>query len=184
MSEAPAAETTKKKKSPLPVVVALVLVLGGGGFFMTQGKGEKKEEKSPVIKLAHEEVELEDEFLVNMADRTTYLRAKISFKTAEDFDAHGMEASKGAVDDAIIGVLRTTRPEDVMTAEQMQKLKRRLADAMNKVLGAAHGEEGHSEGHGKVTEIRRKVEEEELPPDWASNEGPVLQIFFRSFAMQ
>ncbi|MGV3613900.1 MAG: flagellar basal body-associated FliL family protein [Fimbriimonas sp.] len=179
MSEAP--EAPKKKKSPLPVVLALVLVLAGGGFFMTKGKGEKKEDKS-VIKLAKEEVVLE-EFLVNMADRNTYLRAKIAIKMMEGFDPTALPANMSAVEDAVIRTLRTVDPDSVRTDAEMVKLKRRLAAAMNRVLaGAGHEEEESS--HGKVTQIRKKIEEEELPPDWDSTEGPVLQVFFKTFATQ
>lgn len=179
MSEA--AESPKKKKSPLPVVIALVLVLAGGGFFMTKGKGEKKEDKS-VIKLAKEEIELE-EFLVNMTDRNTYLKTKIAIKTAESFKAEGLTANMSAVEDAVIRTLRSVGPDDIRTDEDMIKLKRKLAAAMNRVLEGT-GEEHAEENHGKVTQIRRKVDEEELPPDWDSNEGPVLQVFFKSFATQ
>jgi flagellar basal body-associated protein FliL len=175
------AEAPKKKKSPLPMVLALVLVLAGGGFFMMKGKGEKKEDKS-VIKLAKEEVELE-EFLVNMADRNTYLRTKIAVKTMEGFEATALEANMSAVEDSVIRTLRSVSPDDVRTDADMVKLKRRLAAAMNHVLaGASHGEE--EESGGKVTEIRKKVDAEELPPDWDSTEGPVLQVFFKSFATQ
>lgn len=179
MSEA--AEAPKKKKSPLPVVIALVLVLAGGGFFMTKGKGEKKEDKS-VIKLAKEEVELE-EFLVNMTDRNTYLKTKIAIKTAEGFKAETLTANMSAVEDAVIRTLRSVGPEDIGTDEEMVKLKRKLAAAMNRVLEGT-GEEHAEEPHGKVTQIRRKLDEEELPPDWDSNEGPVLQVFFKTFATQ
>jgi flagellar basal body-associated protein FliL len=177
MSEA--AEATPKKKSPLPIVLVLVLLLAGGGFFMMQGKGGEKKDET-IIKLGHEEVEL-DEYLVNMADRNTYLRTKLAIKLVEGFDAHGMEVNMGALSDAVIRVLRDTSPDDLRSDEDMVKLKRRLAAAMNRVLGSGHGEE---EGHGKVTQIRRKVDEHELPPDWDSAEGPVLQVFFKSFATQ
>lgn len=177
MSEA--AEAPKKKKSPLPVVLALVLVLGGGGFFMTQGKSAPKEDKS-VIKLAKEETPLEEEFLVNMADRNTYLRAKITLRFAENFEAHKLEENKGAIEDAIVRVLKTTRPEETVTDQQMFTLKKRIAESINHVLGEGEG----GEESGKVTQIRRKVDETELPPDWASNQGPVLQVFFNSFAIQ
>ena len=175
-----AAEPAKKKKSPLPVVVAVVLVLAGGGFFMTKGKGDKKEDKS-VIKLGKEETELE-EFLVNMADRNTYLRTKLAIRCAEGFEAVTLEANKSAVEDAVIRVLRETTADGIKSDADMVKLKRKLAAAMNRVLAGAGHEEEHSSG--KVTEIRKKVEEQELPPDWDSTEGPVLQVFFKSFATQ
>lgn len=180
MSEA-AAEAPKKKKSPLPIVIVLVLVLAGGGFFMTKGKGEAKEDKS-IIKIAKVETPIEDEFLVNMSDRSTYLRTKIALKFAEGFEAKELEENLSAVEDAIVLTLRDTGPDDIRTHEQMLKLKRRLAEAINKVLEGS-GEHGEAE-HGKVTQIRRKVEEEELPPGWDSNTGPVLQIFFKTFATQ
>ncbi len=180
MSEA-AAETPKKKKSPLPVVLALVLVLAGGGFFMTKGKGDAKEDKT-IIKLAKAEVPLEDEFLVNMAGGTAYLRTELAFKFVDGFEAKALEENMAAVRDAVIRVLRSTSPDDVRSDEQMVKLKRKIAAAMNRVLAGAG--EHEAESHGKVTQIRKKVDHTELPPDWDSSEGPVLQVFFKSFATQ
>lgn len=175
-----AAEAPAKKKSPLPIVIALVAVLGGGGFFMMKGKGESAKPEKTVIKLAHEETELE-EFLVNMADQQTYLKTKIAVKLDETVPAKIVEENKSAVEDAVIRTLRSISPNDVKTDDDIVKLKRRLAAAINRVLGS--GEHG-SESHGKVTEIRRKFDPSDLPPDWDSSEGPVLQVFFKSFATQ
>lgn len=179
MSEA-ANEAPKKKKSPLPIVLALVLVLGGGGFFMTKGKGEKKEDKT-LVKLAKEEIELE-EFLVNMSDRTTYLRTKIAVKLKDGYERKGFDENISAVQDAVVRTLRSTAPEEIRTDQAMVNLKRRLAKAMNNVLPSPDKEETHHEG--KTTQIRIKTEATELPPDWDSATGPVLQVFFKSFATQ
>lgn len=179
MSETPA-EAPAKKKSPLPVVIALVAVLGGGGFFMMKGKGEAPKTEKTVIKLAHEETELE-EFLVNMADGQTYLKTKIAVKLDATAEGKIIEENKAAVEDAVVRTLRSVAPADVKTDEDIVKLKRKIAAAMNRALGS--GEHG-GESHGKVTEIRRKFDPEDLPPDWDSSEGPVLQVFFKSFATQ
>lgn len=190
MSEAPkAAEEEggggKKKKGKLPIIIALALVLAGGGFFMMKGKGgEKKVE--PTIKLAEKEVEME-EFLTNMSDGTTYLRAKISVKLNAKFEETKFTANIGAVRDAVNTVLRTRSPQEIRTAAGLKKLKVDLATAMNAVLPAEEEKdkpEKTEKGPTKELKVPTEKEKVERPPDWDSTTGPVLQVFLSSFATQ
>ena len=182
-AEAPA----KKKKGKLPIVLALVLVLGGGGFFMMK-KGAKPAEAGHTVAMGEEEIPLEPEFLVNMADGRTYLRTKISVKLRKDYKKEDFAKHVGEVADAVNICLKTTDVKDTQTEPQMKRLKRRLAEAVNKALGGMPAE--GAEGHGKTTEVdlsKKKDPHEkpgDIPDDWDSLEGPVLKVLFASFATQ
>ncbi len=202
MSEAKGGdEKGKKKGGKMPMILALVLVLGGGGFFMMKGKGDKHKPE-PKVELAAKETELE-EFLTNMADGTTYVRTKMAVRLIKEFNGKPYEeaaftSSIGGVRDAINGVLRTTNPADIRTAEGLKKLKRTLAAAMNKILSeeAATDEESDKDKKKKKkkkseesSESKKSKDEEDTSdepehPEWDSDTGPVLQVFFTNIATQ
>jgi flagellar basal body-associated protein FliL len=123
-------DAPKKKGGKLPIIIALVAVLGGGGFFMTKGKKDAK--KEPEIALGKVEVLLPDEFIVNMADGQTYIRAKVALLPKEGFVAEDLKAHDAQLSDIIIRILKSTSPRDVVTDLQITKLKRRIASEINK----------------------------------------------------
>lgn len=148
MSEAPKEEGTPKKKGgKLPIIIAVVLMLGGGGFFMTKKKGGKP--VKPEIKLGKEEIVLPDEFIVNMSDGQTYVRAKIGLRGKEGFKAESVTAHDSEVSDAIITILKSAKPSETATAKGVKGLKARIAAALNKIFIAeelaAHPKEEHDE---------------------------------------
>ena len=174
---------------------------------MMKGKGDKKDKKEITIVMGEEEFELKDEFLVNMVDNTTYVRCKIALKFKKGIVEHDVEAHKGEISDAINLTLKATDPKETSTLEDMKKLKRRIAAAINAVMPLPHGEaekekekeaekdKADSEKKPKKTEevkIKKheepaeenKPKEPEIPEDWDSLEGPVLKVLFLSFATQ
>lgn len=181
-------EKPKKKGGKLPIILALLLVLGGGGFFVMKGKGKPK--PATTIAISDEEVELESEFLVNMADGRTYLRAKIAFKLRKDFKKEEFEKAKGEVADAVNIALKTTDPQETRTEADMRRLKRKIAAAVNRSLGSAKPEEPEKPAEGGTKEVNlaeKKPPEgakEEIPEDWDSLKGPVLKVLFVAFATQ
>ena len=208
MSDAPKEEAAGKKKGgKLPIILALVLMVGGGGFFMMKKNGGPKEK--PKTKLAKEEVLLSDEYIVNMADGRTYVRAKIGLKTKEGFKAEEIISHDAEISDAVISILKTTSPNDIVTEPQVKKLKMRIAAALNKIFKEAepeHDKEEESDSkkkkkkgdeeeegdkeHSKSKKAKKDEdshgdeEEVEIPEGWDSAEGPVLKIFFKSLATQ
>lgn len=206
MSEAAApAEAPKKKKLPLIPIIAVVLLLAGGGFFMMKGKGDKKDKKEITIEIGETEFELKDEFLVNMIDQGTYLRCKIALKMKKGVTEHDVEAHHGEITDAINLTLKATNPKETSTLEDMKKLKRRIAAAINEVMPAAHGEEAAKDkepehakeekpkkthevkiktGHDEPAAEEKKSDKPAIPEDWDSLEGPCLKVLFISFATQ
>lgn len=207
MSEAPKEEAPKKKGGKLPIIIALVLMLGGGGFFMTKKKDKPKE---PEIKLGKEEILLEDEFIVNMADGQTYVRAKIGLRAKEGFKADSVKAHDAEVSDAIVSILKTSKPADTLSAKGVKGLKLKIAAALNKIFledeKAAHGDEESDKDTKKKKKKKKKSdehadehasssshdeessdeeeEEPEIPDGWDSAEGPILKVFFKALATQ
>ena len=178
----------KKKKGKLPIILALALVLGGGGFFVMKGKG-KPPEKTHTVAIAEEEIDLEPEFLVNMSDGRTYLRAKIAIKLRKDYKAEEFAKHAKEIADAVNICLKTTDPKDTNTEAQMKRLKRRLAAKINAALGGMPAAEGESHGATKEVDLSKKKkphdeEKAEIPEDWDSLEGPVIKVLFAAFATQ
>jgi flagellar basal body-associated protein FliL len=204
MSEEVKEDAPKKKGGKMPIIIALVLMLGGGGFFMMK-KGKKPEKVE--IKLAKEEVLIPDEFIVNMLDGRTYVRAKIALKGGEKFKAEEVEHHNGEICDAINSILKTTKPDEVITEEQVKKLKRRIAASLNKIFKedepkkegekkedskkgdksadeSSNSEKDASADSEGDTGKDKKKKDEKFPHDWDSAEGPVFKVFFKTLATQ
>lgn len=167
-------------------------------------KKGKKPEKTEV-KLGKEEIPIPDEFIVNMLDGRTYVRAKIAIKGGEKFKAEAVEHHNAEICDAINSILKNTRPEEVVTEAQVKKLKIRVAAALNKIF--KENEEKKDEKHEEVKKEGDKKDEksdkehskdesekdgehaapkkpEKIPNDWDSAEGPIYKVFFKSLATQ
>ena len=205
MSEAAAPEKPKKK-GKLPMILALVVMLVAGGFFgMKMGSGSKKEE--PEIELG--EVVALGEFLVNLNDGRTFLKTDIAVHVGKDMhiaeEAGGGHETKAEppapVRDAVIAVLSSQDFNEISTPEGKEKLKKAIAKAINAVAphheeekdkkGKGKKDKGHgakeSEGHGEsAKDGHGKAAEEEHVVDetWDSQTGPVLKVYFTTFATQ
>ncbi len=192
-------EAAAPKKGKMPVIAAVAVVVLAGGFFFFKGGGEEAEE--PEIKLGHaEEV---GEFLVNLDDGVSYLSTKVTVHMADGEtiihgDGHGGGGPDPAVMDAVIQVLTSKSLEEVSSVEGKDRLKQELAYAMNHAIHASHGDEGGKKSKKKKKDDHDDEEEEDshgddhgLPkdfepenPDWDSDEGPVLKVYFTSFTTQ
>lgn len=188
----------KKKKGKLPIIIVLALVLGGGGFFGMKMRGGGAPKKEPPIELGAI-VEIKDEFLSNMAERDSYVRAKISLQFAKDFKAEGLEADLAAIQDVINMKFQGTSVRSVSTLDGLRKFKQELAANINKLLKETEHKEGEkaakaapkegeepAKGEAKEEKSKSKPGKEEAPfhDDWDSQTGPVLKILFVSFATQ
>lgn len=188
-----------KKKGKLPIIIILVAVVGGGGFFM-KSKGAKKEE--PAVKLAKidQMVELKDEFLVNLAGGQNYLKCKISLLPAATAKKADIEKFAPVILDTINQRLRSTTISFLSQKDGVAILKRQLAQDVNHQLEILMADPEHAKPEAKAPKKRQKQHEEEqekleeitkLPtpdevdhPEWDHDEGPILKIFFTSFATQ
>lgn len=188
--EAPKVE--RKKSSKLLVIILLAVVLGGGGFFgfKVMNAGSAKE-KGP-LKVGST-VELQ-EFLVNLADGKTFLKAGIALGIAEGMkfghggDGHGGgTAEPPEVRDAIIMILTSKQPSDLATTEGKEQLKREIILSLNRLLNH-HSEhpkpEEKPDSSDKPTESPQQETEGNKVSEEEPNRGPVLEVYFTSFATQ
>ncbi len=174
-----------KKKGKLPVIIALVALLVGGGFFGLKARqgGKKKE---PAVKLGV--VEPLKEFLVNLRDGHTYLRTEVALQFADTFKKEDLEHNLPAITDAILLKLSSKALSEVNTLAGKEALKREIAGAINLVLENNEKDKAEpkkTEAIGKHPGLPQKLKDTSiLHPDWDSEKGPVLKVFFTSFATQ
>lgn len=167
-----------KKKGKLPVIIIMLVVLLGGGFFGLKMKGGG-EKKKPEIKLG--EMHEIEEFLVNLSNPTDYLHLKLSLQTAEGFKKEEIEKNMAALRDAVLAVLASKRITEVNTEDGKVLLKRELAERLNQVLKMLDKSKT-----SKKPEAPAKVEKGKklVHPEWDSDTGPVLKIYFTDFTTQ
>jgi flagellar FliL protein len=183
----------KKKGGKLIVVLALILLLGAGGFFAMKARGGDGPPKPPPPELGT--IEPVAEFLVNLADGRTYLKAELAVHLDKNFDKAQLASAMPAVKDAVVARLRSMTPRQIASESGMQELRRALANDINDVLRSLQPESertapaGADADGGKGQEGDKNGKEGAGPardknPDWDSQEGPVLKIYFPSFATQ
>lgn len=175
MAEEAKEAVAAKKRSKLPVILVLLLVLGGGGFFMVKGGGAKKK---PEVKLG--KIEALTEFLVNLKG-DAYLKTEIALHCREGFEKKTFDENLPAIRDAIVSELSSRSLSEVGTEAGKRSLRVGLAAAVNSRL--AKIEAGRTgEAHGEPTDPKKPGKRKR--PDWDSDEGPVLKVYFTSFATQ
>jgi len=152
-----AAEPAKKRRNPkLLVLVAVgVLVLAGGGgaaWFFTRpaaaegadaakagdksppGKpGEKADEKKKEIPYF---VEFES-FTVNLKDPDRYLQAKLTFEVKSTEAAEAVKDLMPVLRSAVIPVLSSRDPSEIMSKEGKDKLAEEIVTVSNAALAGA-----------------------------------------------
>ena len=184
----------KKKGGKLPLIIIVVVVLAGGGFFGMKMKNGGKAKK-PEVKLSKAKPVDLKEFLVNLKDHSVYCRAEISLGLADGVDSKGLEDQTPVIRDAVNTVLQSESLAEVSTIDGIGTLKRKLAAAINKSLDEVDGKTdpassqdspnttGGSTGSTQISKLK-KASGVFKHPDWDSDTGPVLKIYFDSFATQ
>lgn len=180
---APVAEPAKKKgKGKLPVLLALVLVLGGGGFFAMKMKGSPAKSD---VKLG-EIVDMPEE-LVNLRSANTFARIEVSVHLREGFQKADFEKHGAAIEDALISTLRAKSLRDISTPEGTEQFKRELGAAFNAIVEPNQPTTEQPKSP-QTTDAKDGNDVEQQPStkhaDWVSETGPVLKVYFRSFATQ
>lgn len=175
----------KKKKSKLPIIIMLMVVLGGGGFFATKGKGGDAE---PEVKLG--KIEPLGEFLVNLSDGRTYLRTEIAVHVAEGKSVgSGGKGASGdftVARDAVITVLKSKSLKQVNHPEGMAALRREIALAINRAIPDEEAEKKDKKKKKSDDDepLADVAPEDREHPDWDSETGPALKVYFTNFATQ
>lgn len=182
-------DAPKKKGGKLPILIALIVVIAGGGFFGMQKMNGGKTEEKPKIELG--EIVTTKEFLCNLSDPSTYVRTELAFQMAKGYDAKHFTDIEPAVRDTVNIILGSKSQAEISSAAGKDSLKKEIAAAVNEILLAGHEEEDKKDEH-PAEEGEPKPEEPavenhepvEIPKGWDSGEGPVLRVFFTSFATQ
>lgn len=168
-------EEKKKGSNKLMIIVVAILMLITGGFFGLKMKGGSN--AKPEVKLGGPDNIIEiHEFLVNLAgsnDGGKFLRTDISVQTAEGFKKDEMDKFDAPVEDAINEVLTKYSVEELRQPNFIAKLRHEIARASNDAIARAKDEEPP-----KPDSDRPKH------PDWDSQTGPILKVYFTTFAFQ
>ncbi len=192
MSEEEKAPKPEKKSNKLIVIVLLAILLCGGGFFGFKVMNAGKKGAPAKLKVGST-VQLE-EFLVNLADGKTFLKAGIALGIADGmkFGEGGDGKGKGAAElpevrDAIIIILTAKQPSDLSTTEGKERLKREIVVRLNELLnpaGHAPRPEEKPNSADKPTDSPSQEEPGAEVSEEEPNRGPVLEVYFTSFATQ
>lgn len=144
-------------------------VVMAGGFFGMKARSDGINRRPVALAKGEDAVVEIEEKLVNLADKRTYMRATIAVHLREGFDPKLVTDDMAALDDALIRVLGDKLPDEVVGSKNLKEVKRELAKAINTIL--APKQVGH---------VVTKPEH----PDWDSEYGPVLKVYFRALAIQ
>lgn len=177
-------------KSKLIVMVLLALVLAGGGFFGFKIMGAKKSSGPKVLKVG-KTVTLQ-EFLVNLNDQKTFLKTQISLGIADGMElghasgggGHGAkEEDDPVVRDTIIMILTSKKLSDISSPAGKEKLKQEIIKALNEHFGEHPKPKENPELADKSTDNPDQKKSGETKSE-EPNQGPVLEVYFTSFATQ
>ncbi len=161
--------TEEQGFNKLPVILIVISIIMAGGFFGVKVRTDSIS-RQPVALARGETATVEmDEKLINLADKRTYMRATIAIHLREGFDPKLAEDDMAALDDAVIRVLGDKLPDEVTGSKNLRSVKKELAKAMNAVLAPKQ--------KARVTDGKEQ-------PDWDSEYGPVLKVYFRALAIQ
>jgi len=132
---------------------------------------------------------------VNLNDPGVYCRTEIAFGLAEGAKGTIIDEHEAAIRDAINLCIISKKQADVNTAEGLKHLKRDIAAEVNKILAEPEKkpEDANADGSDdppppKKDEKDAKAEPDKpaapVHPEWDSDSGPVLKVYFSSFATQ
>jgi len=154
-----AAPAAKRRNPKLLVLVAVgVLLLAGGGgaaWFFTRGSdappaagadaakgGDKAKDGKPGEKAEEKKKDLPyfvefESFTVNMKDPDRYLQAKLTFMVKTTEAAEAVKDLMPVMRSAVIPVLSSKDPAEIMTKEGKDKLADEIVTASNAALAGA-----------------------------------------------
>jgi flagellar basal body-associated protein FliL len=158
----------EERKSILPIVLIVVSIVMAGGFFGMKIRNDTISRQPIALATGEKSVIEMDEKLVNLADKHTYMRVTLALHLRQGYDSDLISGNMAAIDDSVIRVLGDKLPDEVTGSKNLHMVKKELAFAINKVLAPKQS-----------LQISNGVH-----PDWDSENGPVLKIYFRALAIQ
>jgi flagellar basal body-associated protein FliL len=162
-------EATPAKKgggSKIVIIAICATMLVTGGFFGLRLRGGGAKVKEPKLG----QIEQIKEFLVNLQDEPrTYLRTEMAFQFDESFKKEDLDKNLPVIQDTVINILSDQRVSGIRSIEGKDHLKRLVAHRVNDALVKA----------GLKVDTKSKPH-----PEWDSDNGPVLKVYFITFAFQ
>ncbi len=182
-------EVKAKKKGKLPVILAVVVLVGGGGFFgMKMAGGAPK--KVAVELDTKEPPPVLGEFLVNLqGSGNVYLRTELSLGLKEGYKKETLDKAMPALKNAVVEIL-SSKTIGQVNPQNWPALRRELATALNATLKDYEEKKPEAkddkkeEGKEAKPDKGDKADASDHHEDWDSDTGPVLKIYFTSFATQ
>jgi flagellar basal body-associated protein FliL len=116
------------------------------------------------------------EFLVNLAGSNNgqnFLRTDISVQTTPEFKKEDMDKYRAPIEDAINKVLTRYSVKELKQRNIIANLQHEIARASNDALARAEGKEPSKPDAGVP-----------YHPEWDSQTGPILKVYFTTFAFQ
>lgn len=172
-----AAAPPKKGSSKIAIIGICVMMLITGGYLgLKLRSGGAAKVQAPKLKLGADIVQVH-EFLVNLQDPGTpvYLRTEISVQLAKDAKKEDLDKYSAPIQAAITAVLRSYSTTEIRKPGTMAKLGRQVAKAANDAMVTASSGEDHP-----VKEEGDNTHHDEFDSDT----GPILKVYFTSFAFQ
>ena len=108
--------------------LALCLVLAGSSFGLMANEGGGGKEETGVSYLPLESV------LVNLEGRRHYLKVDVQILMDSKANADKVKAHVPAIRHMLIMMLSNRSPEEVATIEEREKIRKKAAEAMEKLL--------------------------------------------------
>ncbi|MCL6624304.1 MAG: flagellar basal body-associated FliL family protein, partial [Fimbriimonadales bacterium] len=126
-------------------------------------------------------------FLVNLEDEKTFLKTHIALGIMKGYKEEEIKEQLPRIRDAIVMVLTSKQPKQVVSNAGKARLKKEILFAVNKLFQGGE-EETSSEENGdsanKKTGSTEKAKEKEASSKSEPPKGPVLEVYFTSFATQ
>ena len=157
----------KSKKKLIIIIAAVVLLAGGGAAAMLMGGAEppkEGEEQATEEPIKHYLSFTMDPIIVNLSENASFLKIKLTIEYDPEIIAHASGEGEGhggggaggegegaggppaiiaekeaQVKDAIIRVLASKSPADVLTSDGKETLKEELIEAVNEAIGLEEG---------------------------------------------
>lgn len=164
----------KKGGNKFAIIGICAAMLVTGGFFGLKMRSMNGPKTPPKLELG--EIVPIKEFLVNLQDRSggtqVYLRTELNFQLAKGYQKEEFDKYTAPVQDAINRVLSANTVEKIRSVPGKADLKRKIAEQANLAIFQAQGKQppkstGQAEKEG-----------------WDSDTGPILKVYFTSFAFQ
>lgn len=202
----------KKKGGKLPIIIALVVVLAGGGFFMMKGKGPKEPppiklgtieplEGEFLVNLQEPNIYLRATISLHVKDgykkeelaksldpvRAAIVAILRSKSIREVRSGEGMIKLRKQIVEEVNKILEAAElaahPPEKAEDKDAEKGDAKDEGEKDGAAKDAHAKDA-KDGHAKDSEKDKEKDKGPAHPDWDSQTGPVLKLYFTSFATQ